>query len=387
MNSELILTVLAVVLVGFICFLALKKSIHWVERSLADVFKVVQRWAERTTDLSISLFRQQERTGSQVEERLEGEDLVSVALGMLSFGVLLCAFIAEFMLLAAILGPLFGLEYSFGGAHFDWIVAGALLASIVCFGDTLVSVKSGTKNTTDTRHARKLREIPASLDIRVGLALLSGGGIASVGYVVCLAAKMRGEALLESPAAAMANADSMQIIIMLAVICFLAILIDVITSVSLRIVVRLIVGSVSLVVAGVLWSLAALTYGGQLIAALITELVGAGPDGQSIFKLAFDKVKDLYDRFVDALKSIFGDEEMKEATHPASPAAARLPPPYKLVPRNVKPAHSGAESGEIVLAHARVTDSDPEDRRLVGVAARNESRMDQSRNGYWEYPG
>lgn len=378
MDQEMMVTISVVVLVGFIGFLILKKLILWVESSVADILKVVQQWAERATELAVSLFSHPGRTEPQTEGKLVGEDLEWMVRGALSFGLILCAFFAEFLLLAAIFGPLFQLEYSFAGTHFDWIVAAGLLASLISFGDTLVSVLAKTKQTNDHHPVRKLREIPASLAIRVGLWLVSLFGLASVGYVVILAAKMRGEALLDSP---MANGDSMQLIIMLAVICFLAIIVDVITSVSVRIVLRMVLGAVTFACAGVLWGLALLTYGIQLVAGLVKQLVGAGSDEKSIFTLVFDKVKDLSGRFVAGLRSIFGDEEVQDAAQPPSPVAVRS---SGLVP----PAHSNTDNGAIVRAHARVAEVDPEARELVGVAASGRRAGDRSYNPRWEeYPG
>lgn len=53
----------------------------------------------------------------------------------------------------------------------------------------------------------------------------------------------------------------------------------------------------------------------------------------------------------------------------------------------VKPARSVAEPGEVVLAPARVTDVDPEDRELVGLAASGKQGNDRSYEHRWEYPG
>ncbi len=391
MDTQMMVTGLVILLVGFGLFLVLKKSINWIERSLVDLLRMMQGWAEGTTTFALSLFRPQSRRPSSEPTRLEGTDLEWLALGFLSFAVILFTVAAEFLLLAAILGPLFGLEWSFVGAHFDWLVATALLAAIVVFGDTLLSLFSGTKHLDEGEQARKLREIPQSLGLRVCLALMSIFGIASVGYVVVLSGKMRAEALLESSMEAIANANGTEVIILLALICFLAIAIDVLTSRSVRIVLRLVFGVLFLGGGIVLWGLVALTYGGLRMAGLIKILIGAGEEGGSVFMLADEKGKSFVDRFMAFLHSIFGEEpvtagENKEQRN-ATVQGRNLPPSDEKATRNGNPVQAPDPPREMVLEQARVTGGDPEDRQLVGVAADTKQGVDRS-HAYWrEYPG
>ncbi|HMS82565.1 MAG TPA: hypothetical protein PKD12_02815 [Nitrospira sp.] len=392
MDTQMMVTIAGVVLAVFVLFLVLKKSITWIENSLTTLLRMMQGWAERTTAFAVSLFRPQSRRSSPEHTRLEGSDLEWLALGLLSFSLILCSVAAEFILLAAVLGPLFGLEWSFAGAHFDWIVAGALLASICVFGDTLLCIFSGKKHVDDGEQARKLRDIPQSLGLRVCLALMSIGGIFTVGYVVLLAGKMRAEALFESSMEAIASANGTEVVLSLALICFLAIAIDVITSESLRIVLRLIFGVVFLVGGVVLWGLAAITYGGQLIAALIKELIGAGNDGESVFKLADDKGKSFVERVINFLRSIFGEEmvttgETKDVKKPATSREGDFPSSNEHAGRNVKPVQPPDPQREVVFVRPRVADVDPEDRELVGVAADSKKRDDRSQAYQWDFPG
>lgn len=95
--------------------------------------------------------------------------------------------------------------------------------------------------------------------------------------------------------------------------------------------------------------------------------------------LLSEAVSALWTGLVDRLKKLV-------AIEPKQQAEVIVPKPSAET-ATVKLSPSATESGEMILVQPRVTDVDPEDRQLVGVAGQRTNGAARYRDERWEYPG
>jgi len=276
----------------------------------------------------------------------------------------------DLVLAAATVAGLIGLPFSGSGFHYDLLLGVSAVFTALIFFETGANLMKWVRTMPFASVERG--RIPAFLLAIVGFC----GAIALLGALAFYRSQMIAEDADPTTVATWMHYLPHWILTATSTLFTLSIALAFTTIEALFVTTAGLVCACTAGALGVITFLTRLSLLGVELLFNVVEALSAWWGERSMLSEA---VSVIWKGFVDRLKKLVAVE--------TKPQAELIVPTNSEAMSLWKSTQPVAQREDVGLAHPPVTDIDPEDRELVGVAARNDSRMEQSRNGYWEFPG